>query len=66
MNRPRTRTVSGSYRRVYGSPFWVGTSGWPHLNDVIDEAREWYFANRYVLPNPDGFPRLGLRRRTLD
>jgi len=26
---------------VSGSPIWVGADGWPHLSDVIDEARDW-------------------------
>lgn len=38
------------------SPVWVGASDWPHLNRVVEDAREWYYANRHLLPEPDAFP----------
>jgi Family of unknown function (DUF6516) len=38
------------------SPVWVGANNWPHLDRVIEEAREWYYLNRGELPDPDSFP----------
>jgi hypothetical protein len=38
------------------SPVWVGANNWPHLDRVIEDAREWYFLNRHLLPEPDTFP----------
>lgn len=38
------------------SPVWIGADGWPHLHKVIEEAREWYYMNRHLLPEPDAFP----------
>ena len=38
------------------SPEWVGATNWPHLNAVIDEAQQWYYANHHLLPEPDAVP----------
>lgn len=26
----------------FGRPIWVGRDQWPHLNDIIEELREWW------------------------
>lgn len=38
------------------SPEWIGAARWPHLNAVINEARDWYHLNRHELPEPDAIP----------
>lgn len=43
------------------SPIWVGAEGWPVFHEVIEEAKRWYWKNRDLLPNPNAFPKLGLR-----
>jgi hypothetical protein len=40
---------------------WVGAERWPKLNEVIEEARNWYWAHKDELSNPDGYPQIGLR-----
>lgn len=44
-----------------GSPIWTGADRWPHLSEVMEEAREWYWNHRDDLPDPEGKPELGLR-----
>jgi hypothetical protein len=44
------------------SPQWVGADDWPHLNEVIEQARNWYHANSAELPYPNGFPTLNRPR----
>ncbi len=38
---------------------YIGEDGWPTLDQVIKEARDWYWSNKEELPK--GFPQLGLR-----
>ncbi|MEL6603743.1 MAG: hypothetical protein AAFP20_11025 [Cyanobacteria bacterium J06614_10] len=40
---------------------WVGADNWPKLNQVIEEARDWYWANKDQLPEPDRYPAIDLR-----
>jgi len=40
---------------------WIGRNFWPKLDEVIVEAREWYWANKNRLPNSDEYPDLDLR-----
>lgn len=36
---------------------WVGVEGWPTLGEVIEEARDWWLANRDTLACPDRYPK---------
>lgn len=40
---------------------WVGADNWPKLNQVIEEALDWYWENRNKLPEPDKYPAINLR-----
>lgn len=44
-----------------GSPYWVGHDDWPTLGDVLQELETWYWQHKDDLPNPDAYPKLGLR-----
>lgn len=44
------------------SPRWVGAEDWPRLDEVIREARDWYYDNRPDLPEPDLVPDISNRR----
>jgi len=40
---------------------WISSDGWPHLSEVIDEARDWRHHNISTLSDPNGFPELAKR-----
>jgi hypothetical protein len=42
-----------------GTVVWVGAEKWLTLDQVIAEAKDWYWANKGDLP--EGYPELGLR-----
>lgn len=46
---------------ISGSPKWIGAADWPLFHEVIEEAKDWYWANYELLPNPETFPKLGVR-----
>jgi hypothetical protein len=42
-----------------GKVVWIGAEKWLTLDQVIAEAKDWYWANKDDLP--EGYPELGLR-----
>lgn len=46
---------------VNGSPIWIGANCWPHMHEIIEEAKQWYWDNYSLLPNPENYPELGVR-----
>lgn len=53
--------VWGTREELPDSPIWVGEDSWPTLGEVIQEAEDWYWSNRYKLEYPDEYPNLDLR-----
>lgn len=43
------------------SPIWISADGWPLFHEVIEEAERWYWDHRKWIPNPEAFPKLGVR-----
>lgn len=48
-----------------GSPRWVGEAGWPTLGAFIERVASWYWEHQAVLPAPDSYPELDLRKDPL-
>lgn len=40
---------------------WIGADGWPNLDEVILETRDWYWRHRGELNSPEEYPALGVR-----
>jgi hypothetical protein len=44
------------------SPTWIGRDQWPVLSDVIFEIQDWYWDNRILLPFPDSYSEIEIRK----